>query len=285
MPYDYMISWVVDGAQLSQAAEYHFHTRAHLSRETLEGPSRDRVYANIVLYVNVHLRRREGRRERVVASFDLTPFVLTVELPTSQRASILSAPGRRALIAPTSHELDIPNAGAVGGVRAHHRAQPSAQRQCGACSPATLYGTEGTLETRLRALDARVPDRISAVELATLLPSHQQHELRQMASSRRVRRRQLIAVSCVVSPSERIAGRYVGASEIEVQGVYLARGRWVIVTPDGASWARWRSCGFYIASLAARRTLDCVIASHMIDKTGDVHVGYVSSEASRHDTC
>jgi hypothetical protein len=64
---------------------------------------------------------------------------------------------------------------------------------------------------------------------------------------------------------------------------YLANGRWVIVTPDGTQWAPHTIATFYLANLIARRTLDCIIASHMISKIGDYHVTYVSSD-SLHDT-
>ena len=56
----------------------------------------------------------------------------------------------------------------------------------------------------------------------------------------------------------------------------------MIATPDGLQHRRLSLAHFYVANLAARRTIDCVIASHMLDTTGDHHVGYVSSE-SLHD--
>ena len=63
----------------------------------------------------------------------------------------------------------------------------------------------------------------------------------------------------------------------------MSKGRWVVVTPDGTQWAPRTVATFHLANLVARRTLDCVIASHVVSATGDFHVTYVSGE-SLHDT-
>ena len=81
-----------------------------------------------------------------------------------------------------------------------------------------------------------------------------------------------------------MAGRIAGETvHVTTSRRYLHGGRWAIVTPDGTQWAPRTVATLYIANLVARRTLDCIIASHMVSTVGDCHVSYVSSD-SLHDT-
>ena len=82
--------------------------------------------------------------------------------------------------------------------------------------------------------------------------------------------------------SQCLQGRNEGGV-VSISSRYLQHGRWAIVTDDGAQWAPPAIATFYLANLIARRTLDCIIASHMLSTTGDFQVTYVSSD-SLHDT-
>tara|TARA_B110001452_G_scaffold16179_1_gene13262 strand:+ start:10787 stop:12292 length:1506 start_codon:yes stop_codon:yes gene_type:complete len=256
-----------------------------LSRETYENQGRDRIYSNVVLYVNAYLRRRSGRRERVVSSFDFTIFVLIVELPNSSRYPVISMQktGVTRAIAP----LDI-------------RIKTLSPRQwfryvlCVSPNPILavvwyvlheVFYTDdvaGTFEDRVRRLDARIPDNLTPQHIFEMLPPRQQEIVLKLQSTKRVSASQLIPVRCTVPQTQCLPGRREGGM-VSTSSRYLQNGRWAIVTQDGAQWAPHAIATFYLTNLMARRTLDCIIASHMISKTGDFHVTYVSSD-SLHDT-
>jgi hypothetical protein len=255
-----------------------------LTRETYESPGRERLYSNIVLYVNVYLQRRSGRRERVVSSFDFTIFVLVVELPNSHRYPVFSDTGSSVTrtIAPL-------------GIRIKTLAPEQWFRYVLSLLPNPIlssvwyvinqvfYTDDGaTFQDRVRRLDARIPDDLTPEHVLDMLPPRQQEVVRQLQTSKRVSNSQLVPVRCKVSHSQCLSGRR-GGGVVSTSMRYLQHGRWVIVTQDGAQWAPRAIATFYLANLIARRTLDCIIASHMISTTGDFQVTYVSSD-SLHDT-
>jgi len=257
-----------------------------LTRETYESPGRDRLYSNIVLYVNVYLQRRSGRRERVVSSFDFTIFVLAVELPNSSRYPVFS--NRNIGVTRTIAPLDIriKTLSPEQWFRYDLSVLPNPILSSVWYVLNQVFYTEDakatSLEDRVRRLDARIPDDLTPEHVLEMLPPHQQEIVRQLQSSKRVRTSQLVPVKCKVSQSQCLPGRSEGGV-VTTSSRYLQHGRWVIVTQDGAQWAPRAIATFYLTNLIARRTLDCIIASHMISTTGDFHVTYVSSD-SLHDT-
>ena len=252
-----------------------------LTRETYENSNRDRLYANVVLYVNAYLQRRSGRRERVVSSFDFTIFVLVVELPNSPRHTILSQTGITRVIAPLTLKIRtltpdqwfryvlafIPNPilSAVWYVLRE-----------------VFYTDTPSFVERLRRLDARIPDRLTPEEVLGMLPPRQQEHVQRIVSTGRVRLSHMVRVRCKVPPSQCLAGR-IERGDLVLASRYMTHGRWTVVTARGEQWAPGPVATFYVANLVARRTLDCIIASHMLTDLGDYHVSYVSSD-SLHDT-
>ena len=256
-----------------------------LTRETYESPGLERIYCNVVLYVNVYLQRRSGRRERVVSSFDFTIFVLVVELPNSTRYPVFS--DQETCVTRTIAPLDIriktlsPEQWFRYGVSLLPNPILSSVWYV---LNQVFYTTDGaTFEDRVRRLDARIPDDLTPERVFEMLPPRQQEIVRQLQTSKRVLSSQLVPVRCKVPQSQCLSGRWGRDGVVSTSTRYLQHGRWAIVTQDGAQWAPRAIATFYLANLIARRTLDCIIASHMISTTGDFQVTYVSSD-SLHDT-
>lgn len=252
-----------------------------LTRETYENSGRDRLYANVVLYVNAYLQRRSGRRERVVSSFDFTIFVLVIELPNSPRHGILSQPGVTRVVAPLKLKI--------------HTFTPEQWFQYVlAFVPNTVlsavwyvlreifYTDTPSIDQRIRRLDARIPDTLTPEEIYRMLPPRQREQVQRIMTSGRVRLAHMVRVRCRVHPSQCLSGR-VERGDLVLASPYLKRGRWTVVTSRGEQWAPSSIANFYMANLVARRTLDCIIASHMLSELGDYHVSYVSSN-SLHET-
>jgi hypothetical protein len=143
-------------------------------------------------------------------------------------------------------------------------------------------GVTMTFEDRVRRLDARIPDDLTPEHVFEMLPPRHQEIVRHLQSTKRVRNSLLVPVRCKVPKSQCLTGRYEGGV-VSTSSRYLQHGRWTIVTQDGEQWAPRAIATFYITNLIARRTLDCIIASHMTSTTGDFQVTYVSSD-SLHDT-
>lgn len=255
-----------------------------LTRETYESPGRDRLYSNIVLYVNVYLQRRSGRRERVVSSFDFTIFVLIVELPNSSRFPIFSGASVTRTIAPLG--IRIQTLSPEQWFRYDLSLLPNPILSSVWYVLNQVFYTEDakatSFEDRVRRLDARIPDDLTPEHVLDMLPPRQQEIVRQLQSTKQVRNSHLVPVRCKVPQSQCLQGRRAG-DVVSTSSRYLQHGRWAIVTQDGAQWAPRAIATFYLTNLIARRTLDCIIASHMISTTGDFQVTYVSSD-SLHDT-
>lgn len=255
-----------------------------LTRETYESPGRDRLYSNIVLYVNVYLQRRSGRRERVVSSFDFTIFVLIVELPNSPRYPVMRRTGVSRTIAPMNIRIQTLSPEQWFRYVLGLLPNPILASVWYVLNQVfyTDDGATTTFEGRVRRLDARIPDDLTPEHVFEMLPPRHQEIVRQLQSTKRVRSSLLVPVRCKVSTSQCLPGRLEGGV-VSTSSRYLQHGRWAIVTQDGAQWAPRAVATFYLTNLIARRTLDCIIASHMTSTTGDFQVTYVSSD-SLHDT-
>tara|TARA_B110001450_G_scaffold255469_1_gene283111 strand:+ start:28256 stop:29725 length:1470 start_codon:yes stop_codon:yes gene_type:complete len=256
-----------------------------LARETYENNERDRIYSNIVLYVNAYLQRRSGHRERVVSSFDFTIFVLVVELPNSTRYPVFrkQETGVTRIIAPL--KIRIKTMSPHQWFRYVLSLSPDPILSAVWYVLNQIFYTDDTrisFENRIHDLDERIPDGITPQHIFDILPAQQQEIVRQLQSTGRVSHSQLISVQCDVPHAQCLRGHLV-RGVMTTDSRYLQNGKWVIVTRDGVQWAPRAIAMFYLTNLMARRTLDCIIASHMISKTGDFHVTYVSSE-SLHDT-
>lgn len=254
-----------------------------LTRETYESPGRDRLYSNIVLYVNAYLQRRSGRRERVVSSFDFTIFVLVVELPNSARYAVIRETGVARTIAPLGIRIRTLSPGQWFRYVLSLLPNPILSSVWYVLHQ-VFYTDDSvtTFEDRVRHLDARIPDDLTPEHVLEMLPPRQQEVVHRLQTTQRVRISQLVPVRCTVPQSQCLPGRLDGGS-VSTSSRYLKNGRWTIVTQDGAQWAPRAIATFYMTNLIARRTLNCIIASHMISKTGDFQVTYVSSD-SLHDT-
>lgn len=252
-----------------------------LTRETYQNAARDRLYSNIVLYVSAYLQRRSGKRERVVSSFDFTIFVLITELTNSTRFPVVAKGGVTRIIAPLKIKIYT-----FSPEQWFHYALTLVPNPILSTVWYVLnevfYTDESTIESRIRRIDARIPDHMSPETVLEMLPLRQQEHVRQLQTAKRVGVAHLVPVRCKVPSVECLPGR-LHREEMHVSSRYLQNGRWAIVTPDGTQWAPRAIATFYMANLIARRTLDCIIASHMISSTGDYHVSYVSSD-SLHDT-
>ena len=255
-----------------------------LTRETYESPGRERLYSNIVLYVNVYLQRRSGRRERVVSSFDFTIFVFIVELPNSPRYPVFSDQGMSVTRTIAPLDIRIKTLSPEQWFRYVLSLLPNPILSSVWYVLNQVFYTEGdaTFEDRVRRLDARIPDDLTPEHVLEMLPPRQQDVVRQLQASKHVSNSQLVPVRCKVPHSQCLSGRCEGGV-VSTSTRYLHQGRWTIVTQDGAQWAPRGIATFYLANLIARRTLDCIIASHMISTKGDFQVTYVSSD-SLHDT-
>ena len=255
-----------------------------LTRETYESPGRERLYSNIVLYVNVYLQRRSGRRERVVSSFDFTIFVFIVELPNSPRYPVFSDQGMSVTRTIAPLDIRIKTLSPEQWFRYVLSLLPNPILSSVWYVINQVFYTEddATFEDRVRRLDARIPDDLTPEHVLEMLPSRQQDVVRQLQASKHVSNSQLVPVRCKVPHSQCLSGRCEGGV-VYTSTRYLHQGRWTIVTQDGAQWAPRGIATFYLTNLIARRTLDCIIASHMISTTGDFQVTYVSSD-SLHDT-
>ena len=267
-----------------RVAEVSTPQHALLTRETYESPGRDRLYSNIVLYVNVYLQRRSGRRERVVSSFDFTVFVLIVELPNSSRYPVIRGRGVPRTIAPLNIRIQTLSPEQWFQYVLSFTPNPILASVWYVLNQ--IFYTDGatatTFEDRVRRLDARIPDDLTPEHVFEMLTPRQQEIVRQLQSTKRVRNSQLVPVRCKVPKSQCLPGRCEG-DVVFTSSRYLQHGRWTIVTQDGAQWAPRAIATFYLTNMIARRTLDCIIASHMTSMTGDFQVTYVSSD-SLHDT-
>ena len=268
---------------------------ALFTRETHESEDRGSLYARVVLNVNAYIEHRGGsgkHRERVVASFGYTVLVLNVELPNSPRYKILnpsSSPKNESVVravAPLNISIRTLTADQwFRYVLARATPNPALASVWYVLREVYYDDNDATFEQRVRRLDKRIPDNLSPVEVVDMLPSHQREYVRLLETERRVHVKHMARVRCQVPHEQCLPGRVVrGEVLLSAKAPpYMTRGRWVVVTPDGAQWAPIAVATFYLANLVARRTLDCVIASHVVSSVGDFHVTYVSSE-SLHDT-
>lgn len=267
--------------QRDRVAETSVPQHPLLVRETYESKTSERLYSNIVLYVSAYVQRRSGSRERVAVSFDFTIFVLVVEMPSSPRYAVISTKGVTRRIAPLKVKIQT-----LTPDQWFHYVLSFSPNPVLAAVWYVLreaYYTDGaSVETRLRQLDKRIPDDLTPAAILEMLPKRQQEHVRQLQETRVVQSRHLMQLRCTVTPSQCIYGKRV-KNEIHLSSRYMQNNKWVIVTSDGLQWAPRTIATFYTANIVARRALNCIIASHMITKTGDFHVSYVSSN-SLHDT-
>lgn len=267
--------------------EHQSNTTPHhriLTRNTYINPSGVRIYAIIMLNVNIFITHRVRTKERRMITYDYRAFSLTLELKSSPSYDLLQHEGQRMVIRPRNvcvHTLR-PSQWAVRDVVARQKNVPRAAIWLLIDILATSSRNGQPYRETLERLDRMVPDVVDLEYMKGVVHEREGEVIRRITGRTSFSMEDLVRLPDTV----RVKGVQRGSKrgkDVHLNTPYLKQGSWCI-SVDSELYSHTLLAEMSISSIATRLFINALIVSHVYDTIPyTFDISNVSGE-SMHDT-